>query len=356
MPVRPSRRLPTAALLALCAARCAAPAARAATRPGPRGAGPAPESGGFQAKDRAAAPDRKEPWHLFGAPAEDTAAAQFARARRFEDAGRASAARKAYDSLVHNWGASPEAAAAQLAVARLFEKAGDREEAFREYQYYVERYAATSPVPGTTYESVVAAQFALANALRAELGGGPLSPSAEMVASMYRHVVANAPDAPRAAEAIRAEGACYETDGAWAKAVNAYERLPSKYPGSGLVADARYRAAACRYRLSKRYPNDEATLRNALETLRLALRTDPSHPGAAEARDRAGELAARQTRMAFERAEFYDRVRRDGPAAVLAYEQFLESFPNAAESDRARERVAALRAAGHAPEAAEQAR
>ncbi len=343
MTARASRRFPTAALLALCAALAAAPAPAASRPAGARGAGPSPETD-FQAKDRAAAPDRKEPWHLLGAPAEDTAAAQLARARRFEAEGRRSAARKAYDSLVHNWGASPEASEAQLSVARLFADDGDREEAFREYQYYVERYAATSPVPGTTYESVVAAQFALANALRAELGGGPLSPSAEMVASMYRHVVANAPDAPRAPEAVLAEGACYESDGAWAKAVNAYERLPSKYPGSALVADARYRAAACRYRLAKRYPNDEATLRNALETLRLALRTSPSHAGAAEARDRAAELAARQSRMAFDRAAFYDRVRRDADASILAYEQFLEHFPNAAESERARARLAQIRA------------
>jgi len=339
---RASRRFPTALLLALCAALAAAPA-RAARPAGARGAGPSPETA-FQSKDRAAAPDYKVPWHLFGAPAEDTAAAQLARARRLEAEGRRSAARKAYDSLVHNWGASPEAAEAQLAVARLFEEAGDREEAFREYQYWIERYAATAPVAGATYESAVAAQFALANALRAELGVGPLSPSAEMVASMYRHVAANAPDSPRAAEAVLSEGACYESDGAWAKAVNAYERLPSKYPGSPLVADARYRAASCRYRLAKRYPNDEATLRNALETLRLALRTDPAHAGAAEARDRAAELAARQTRMAFDRAAFYDRVRRDREASILAYEQFLEHFPNAAESERARARLGQLRA------------
>ena len=342
MPVRTSRRLPSAVLLALCAALAAAPA-RGASRTGPRGAGPAPEPG-LQGKDRAAAPEWKEPWHLFGAPAEDTAAAQFARAKRFEAEGRKSAARKAYDSLVHNWGASPEAAEAQLAVARLFEEAGDREDAFREYQYWIERCSSAGPVAGTTYESVVAAQFALANALRAELGGGPLSPSAEMVASMYRHVVSNAPDAPRAAEAVLAEGACYETDGEWAKAVNAYERLPSKYPESGLVADARHRAAACRYELAKRRPNDEATLRDALEALRLALRTDSSRPEAAEARERAAELAARQSRMAFERAEFYDRVRRDPEAAILAYGQFLEHFPNAAESERARERLERLRA------------
>lgn len=345
MPHRASRRFPSAALLALCAALAAASGARAASRPaGARGAGPAPETT-FQSRDRAAAPDYKEPWHLFGAPAEDTAAAQLSRAKRLEAEGRRSAARKAYDALVHNWGASPEAAEAQLRVAQLFEADGGREEAFREYQYWIERYAAGVPVEGATYEAAVAAQFALANALRAELGGGPLSPSAEMVASMYRHVVANAPDSPRAPEAVLCEGACYEADGAWAKAVNAYERLPSKYPGSALVADARYRSAACRYRLAKRYPNDEATLRNALETLRLALRTDPSHAGAAEARERAAELAARQSRLAFDRAAFYDRVRRDREASILAYGQFLEHFPNAAESERARERLGQLRAA-----------
>lgn len=341
------RRFRLLVLSALCVPLFAAPAA-AATRPGARGAGPAPETE-FKAKDRAAAPDLKEPWHLFGAPAEDTAAEQMARARRFEAAGRRSAARKAYDSLVHNWGASPEASEAQLAVARLFEEAGDREEAFREYQYWIERYAATSPVPGTNYESVVAAQFALANALRAELGGGPLSPSTEMVASMYRHVVANAPESPRAAEAIFGEGASYEADGAWAKAVNAYERLGAKYPSSALVPASRYRSAACRYRLAKRYPNDEATLRHALEMLRLAIRTDPQNGEAAEARRRADELAARQTAMAFGRAEFYDRVRGDAAAAVLAYEQFLRQFPNAAESERARTRLAELRAAAPEP-------
>lgn len=330
-------------LLSACAALCAAPAP-AATRTGPRGAGPAPETE-FRAKDRAAAPEAKEPWHLFGAPAEDTAAAQMARARRFEAAGRRSAARKAYDSLVHNWGASPEASEAQLSVARLFEEEGDREEAFREYQYWLERYASTSPVPGTTYDSVVASQYALANALRAELNGGPLSPPTELVASMYRHVVANAPESPRAPEAILGEGACYEANGDWAKAVNAYERLGAKYPASPLVATSRYRSGACRYRLAKRYPNDEATLRHALEMLRLAIRTDPRHEEAAVARERADELAARQTRIAFERAEFYDRVRRDDAAAILAYEQFLRQFPNAAESERARTRLEALRAA-----------
>ena len=80
--------------------------------------------------------------------------------------------------------------------------------------------------------------------------------------------------------------------------------------------------------------------------LRLAIRTDPQNPEAAEARARADELSARQTRMAFERAEFYDRVRRDPEAAVLAYGDFLKQFPNAPESARARERMEALRPTG----------
>lgn len=338
------------ALFALFAAALAvaAPPAAAATRPVSRGTGPAPEAGGFARQDRAAAPAPKEPYHLFGAPRKDTAAEQFARAERLEKEGARSAARSAYEALVHNWGASPEASAAQLAVARLHEAAQEWEEAFREYEYYLKHYAGTAPVPGTTYEAVVASQYAIANTLRAALGPSPFAPSAELVASMYRHVVANAPDAPRAPEAVFGEGAAYEADGAWDLAVVAYEKLAAKYPRSALVPAARYRAGACRYRLAKRYPNDEKTLRNALAALRLALRTDPAHAEAAEAAARADELSARQTALAFERAAFYERVRRDPAAARLAYGQFLQEFPSAPEAERARARLAALEEAAPA--------
>lgn len=344
MHVRPPALLLRAtATLALALAALPAPAAQPG---GPVGPGP---DDTFTPSDRAAAPDYKTPCYVWGRPAESTPAAQLARARRFERARHFGSARKAYDALVHNWGASPEAAEAQLAVASLRERERDWDDAFREYQYYLERYA-QSPAAGATYAAVVASQYAVANELRAKIGGGPWSPSTEMVASMYRHIVANAPDAAFAPAAVFAEGDCYERSGEWEKAIVAFERLPAKYPSSPLATDALLHAAGCRYRLARRHPNDERTRDHAIEGLRLALRAASGRPEAVEVSAKLDELVAVSTRSAFEKAAFYDRVRHNDGAAAVAYREFLRLHPSSAEAPLARARLAELSArAGGAP-------
>ena len=321
---------------ALLAVEAAVPA-RAAYK------GPAPDApGGFVRSDRVAAPERKEPSYLWHVPAEDTPAAQLARARRLEAGGGVSSARKAFDALVHEWGSSPEAAEAQLSVARLRERAGDYEEAFAEYEYYLKYYASGNAAQGATYADVVARQYAIANEMRSEYEQSMWGPSAEVVASMYRHVVANAPDDARAADAVFHEGWCYEQDREWVKAVTAYEKIPAKYPRSPRVAEAWYRAGMCRATDSDRHPNDERSLLNALEVLRSAVRAAPSRPEAAEATERIASLSARASAIAFGRAAFYDRIRHNDEASRLAYRDFLRQYPNAAESDEARARLAEL--------------
>ncbi len=324
---------------ALSALLAAAPAS--AAPPASRGGG---GETAWKPRDPAAAPDHKTPWHLFGAPAENSAAAQLARARRFESGKRWSAAISAYQALVHNWGSSPEAPEAQLSIGRLLEFTGDYEEAFKEYQYYLDHYGAA----GTGefgYADVVAAQFACANQLRTRISSSPWSPSYNLVSAMFRKIAENAPDAPRAAESVYLQAMSLELGGADDLAVPVYERLVVKYPASELAVSARYRAAFCRTRLSERSPNDERTLSHALEALRRAISLAPGSPDAAAAAERERELSARQTAQAFARAEFYDRVRGKPEAAALAYRRFLERFPDAAEAPRARARLAEIGAA-----------
>ncbi len=295
-------------------------------------------------RDPAAAPEHKTPWHLFGAPAEDTAADQFARGRAFEAKKRWGAAIGAYQALVHNWGASAEAPAAQLSIARLLEFTGEYEDAFKEYQYWLEHYGAAGGGE-FGYADVVAAQFACANQLRTRISSSPWSPSYGLVAAMFRKVAENAPDGPRAAESVFLEAMCFELGGADDRAVPVYERLVVKYPANELVAPSRYRAAFCRARLADEAPNDGRTLALALTALRGALATAPDSPDAARAAERERELRARQTAQAFERAAFYDRVRGKPDAAAIAYRDFLRRFPEAAEAPKARARIAEIEAA-----------
>ncbi len=297
----------------------------------------------FQARDRAAAPDAKEPRWLFGRPRENTPAAQLSRAKRLEKGRHWGSARSAYDALVHNWGASAEAPEAQLSVARIYERDREFEDAFREYQYYLERYSSAGGVGTCPYGLVVSSQRGIAFEMLSLLErGGFWAPSTELVASMFRHVVANAPDDPDAPRCVLSEGRAYETGRKWPEAVRAYEKLASKYPASPLVTDAWYRSANCRWILSEKRPNDRRELENALEVLRLAVRTAPDHREARLASERIAALVARQTRMAWQHAEFYDRVRRKPEAALAAYREFLVRFPTAAEAPLVRERVAQL--------------
>ncbi len=333
-----------AAALALLA--CATPCATCGAPVGAAGhaAGNQADSA-FAPRDRAAAPDPKEPWRFFGRPAEKSPAAQLARVRRFEREKRWSAARKAADSLVHNWGSSEEAPEAQLTVARIFERGRDFEEAFQEYQYWLERYSAEGSSQGVSYGLVVASQRAIANEMLAKLQrGGFSAPSTELVASMFRHVVANAPDDPEAPQCMLSEGLAYEIGHKWVEAVRAYEKLAAKHPSNPLVADAWYRSGACRWQLSRKRPNDARELENALEVLRLALRTAPSHPDAPTAADRVAVLAACQSRLAWEHAEFYDRVRHNRDAALAAYREFATRNPSAAETQLALARIRELEA------------
>ena len=100
---------------------------------------------GFDSEDEIIKPSRKAPrwFSWFTGPKRDTAAEQFAYAAELEGAEEWRAARKAYDALVRNWPASPEAPRAQKAMADiLLSRELDYEEAFREYRYLVDFYSA----------------------------------------------------------------------------------------------------------------------------------------------------------------------------------------------------------------------
>ncbi|MGN0844773.1 MAG: hypothetical protein ACI4QT_06090 [Kiritimatiellia bacterium] len=291
--------------------------------------------------DHAAAPAYKEPGFFWSRPRENTSEAQFARAKKFEDEGSFRKARNAYEALVCEWGDAPEAPEAQLRLARLMEKAERYERAFCEYQYYLEHYAGASVSGLASYAEIVSAQFAIANALREKVEsafGAPLS----TVTSMYRHIVKNAPDWEKAADCVFFEALTFEVCGKLERAVPVYERLCVKYPANALVADARYRAAFCRYRISAKAKNDERSAANALQALRLATRFAPEHPDAAKAMEAISDLSRRLSAMAYQKAAFYDRGRKNPEAAKLAYRQFLEQYPAAEEAPLVKARLVEL--------------
>lgn len=301
--------------------------------------------------DKADAPPYKERRFLFGKPAGKTVGEQIARARSLEKDGRTSAARKAYNAFVHEWGTAPEAAEAQFGVARLLEKEGKLQASFREYQYFIENYSGGNAPEGAAYGDIIEAQFAVANATRAkyEKGGFFSTPSHVLVTAMYRKIVENAPEWERAPECMMYAAACFEKEKEYIDAISAYEALAARYPQSGYRNDALYRAAFCRYNISTKHARDERTMNNALAALTKAVEADPGHESAGDASGKIAEISQQLAAMNFEKARFYDEIRHNPEAAIVAYTDFIEKFPASKSTEKAKERIAQLKAEKHAP-------
>lgn len=294
-----------------------------------------------------ASPDWKEPSWTHS-PKKDNPAEQLAYAQELEEQGRLSSACSEYDALVHEWSSSSEAPTAQLSLARLYEKRDKKPRAFKEYQYAILMYPNAIP-----YEASVRAQMALLRAMEGELGTGFLgmgeSMDAEDIARLYEIVSLNAPASDLAPECLFRMGDLYS--GKHSKrydlSLEPYETILSRYPQSTWAPVAAFHAARARVLLARKYPRDEKRLSAALLSLDTVLWSYVSRlPNSAEARTELlawrEEIDGRMSHTDFEKAEFYDTIRRKPEAAAAAYRRFLELHPNAPDAPRARKRLQEL--------------
>ena len=276
----------------------------------------------------------------------DTPAEQYAYGVAQFEAGNLRRAAHVFEELVHTWQSSPEAPAAQLALAQTQEERGNKPRAFREYQYAVLMFPNAIP-----YDETVARQMALVRDMEGELGSGFLgwgeSLDAEGVAELYRIVAANAPASDLAPECFFRMGEVLSGDHCrkYDLALEPYDILMARYPGSKYVPRAAYGAARSRMLLARKYPRDEKRLRAAADTIAFVLASHARTLGAetvAELSAWRDEIAAAISRTDYERAAFYDTIRRKPAAAAAAYRRFLELHPEAPEAPLVRARLAQL--------------
>lgn len=278
---------------------------------------------------------------FFRQPEKGTPAEQLAYANELRDGNHFRLAIKQYDALVHTWHESPEAPKAQIALARLRELREQYERAFEEYQYLIEYFAGDFD-----YESVIEAQFRMANALRTVRHGDilffPGYTRPEDALPKFEQIVKNAPRWKRAPEAQYAIGLIHEDSGEVEEAVAAYETLALLYPESPYAASASLRRAYCLYDIAEGSPRDERSARNALSALSVFLRDHPDDAEAQKVTARLDGLKKRLSEMYYERAEFYDRIAKKPKAARIAYQDYVDNFPNEERTEEARDRIREL--------------
>lgn len=280
-------------------------------------------------------------------PEKSTPAAQSSYAFRLYKSGRMRSSGNAYRALVYAWPDSAEAPAAQLAYAQIMEHRRDYFEAFDEYQYLIDNY------PGRfNYSETIERQFQIANYLiTAERRFLYLFKfkSPERALPLLEQLLKNAPSGERAAEIQFKMGMIREQNEEWDEAIAAYELLQARNPSGDWAAMASFHEARCLYRVFKDRPNDENACNAARAALIGFITTYPGNPSIREARAYLEALNTHLATLAFERAQFYDKVAKRPKAAMAAYQDFLAKYASSKLAPAAEKRLNQLKKENPAP-------
>jgi len=285
--------------------------------------------------------ERKES-SMWWDPVEKTPAAQLARGKRLEAEGSLRYARNAYNALVHEWHASPEAATAQMAVARLYEARGNLERAYEENLYLAVYFAGQCP-----YDEVLDRTFRMANALLhdnksflgLELAGN------ESLRENFERILHYAPRWHRAPEAMMIVAALHESDKAYADAARVYDGLIMRWPMSPQVQEAAVHSATCHHAAAMRQKENEPRCRDAIMAINALLGRFPHHAEREKIEALRDELVTMRMELNYKQACFYDSPQRSTAAAVTAYRRFIREFPDSKYVAAVRTRLEQLEAA-----------
>lgn len=294
---------------------------------------------GFDLEEGNFKPSKKEPsWFsfIFG-PKMETPVAQFAWAAELESNGSISRARRAYDALVREWPAAPEACKAQLKVAELYVSELDYEEAFKEYRYLLDFYSSQCDFAMVSDE-----MYKLAEIMREE--GKTIVffnfRNTTDVRRAYESLVLRAPGASFTPKAMLTIAELREDEDQLYEAVAVYENLRNLYPVGEESTEAAYREARTRMNIVRRHEYNRNRVRDTAAFLRQTLTGVVLPEGrVAELHEWLRETEAILEDEAWNAAKFYDSRTRTKRSAINAYGVFLKDYPEGAHAAEARARI-----------------
>lgn len=283
--------------------------------------------------------DLKEPSWFWHNPKRDTPADQLTYAAELERDGRIGAALDAYDDLVHEWHATPEALKAQLSLARIYSARGEARKAYDEEIYLLAHFAGRFELEPVLNDALAQADLLAAR----ERDRNFRVNSGESLRQNYERIIHFAPRWHRVPEMMLKIAGLYVDDSDYSGAITICDRIIVDWPAWERMDDVvSLYCEACRKQADV-WKNDTGRLRQ-LERLLAGARTfRPLHPELETFTRWQQETYELRRARSYEKATFYDNPDAYSvEAAVLAYQTFLREFPDAPEADAARARLAQL--------------
>ncbi len=270
----------------------------------------------------------------------DTPAEQFDYAKLLLEKGKSKTAIKEFNNLIHTWPSSTLAPEAQLAIALEFEKLNKYERAFNEFQYLINYYPNKFP-----YDIAIQHQMAIANHIRTSKRrflGIPMGNNKGLSIELYNQIVRNAPNWDQAPLAALYSCLLEEDHGDYESAIAGYELLMQQFPASKHIPEAKFRRLYCLFKLTKRYKRDQQVYLAAMEAAAEFIRDYPTNEHIDEVKRIYMSSKDSLAKMNYEIAVFYDKQNKK-KAAIIAYNSFIDSYPDSQYTADAKQRVLQLK-------------
>ena len=287
----------------------------------------------------------KEPSWWWHNPKKDSPIEQLAYAAELERDGKIEKAIDAYDDLVHEWHATPEALTAQLAIARLASAHGMTHTAYDAEIYLLAHFGGRFVL-----EPVLKDVMAQADLLTADNQARTLRvASNKALRENYERIIHFAPRWHRVPELLLRIALLYAKSEEYSSAITICDRILVDWPNCPKTDETiSVYAQACRNQ-ADRWRNDGGRLRHLERLLAGVQAFRPSHPDRQRFAAWQREINDFRRQAAYTQAKFYDNPNAySTEAARLAWQAFLRDFPDAPEAEAVRERVAELSLQEHA--------
>ena len=266
----------------------------------------------------------------------------FSKAQEAEKRGNLKRAIKAYLTIVRRHPKDTLAAGALYRMAQLHEERRAYLKAAEAYGRLADRYPKSEH-----FDESIEALFRIGEKYlggrKVKVLGVPIKASMDEAVGIFTGIIRVAPYGKYAARAQFAIGRAREKQGANDLAVAAYQAVVEKYPDDPLAADAQYQVGYIWAKATKSGTYDPAAPANAKTGFQDFLSHHPNSEKAAQARENLKALEHKQTSTAFQIAKFYDK-QKSYRAAGIYYNEVIRQQPGSQEGERAKKRIAELRA------------
>lgn len=281
----------------------------------------------------------KEPSWFWHNPEKDSAEEQLRYADECYRDGDLTEAAEAYDDLVHEWHSTAEALRAQLMLARVYDELGNTRAAYEAYIYLLAYFAGRFELEPVLKNVMRLADTMVYEDQQASLG----KYSNARLRANYENIIYYAPRWESVPTMLLRIANLYAAEGNYSSTLTICDRIVvqwKNYKQMDAVVDTY--CTACR-QLANQWRNDTGQLLKVERLLAGAMAYAPTHARIPTYKLWLQEIYELRRNRSYEKARFYDNpAAYSVDSAILAYEMFLEDFPDAKEVEVVRKRLQEL--------------